>query len=810
MTTVYDPAGNVLAQIDQLGHAASHGYDALNRRVTQTDADNNTTTYAYDAAGNQVSLTDADHNTTTMVYDALNRMVQEINPLGNSSTFAYDAAGLLTASTDADGHVRVINYDTLQRETGETWLSFDIAVNVQTFTYDAAGNQLTAADNSGAYTMAYDALNRQTSVQEPFGQSLTYSYDAAGNQTVVQDSQGGTTTSVYDALNRLTTREFGATGQTTLREDLTYTADDQIATETRYMDLNGTQLAGTSSFVYDADQRLTNLTQTYANGSVLASYVYNYDQASRLTSEVDNGGATIVYSYDPANQLTSAGSTAYSYDATGNRTNPNYMTGPDNQLLSDGTYSYTYDLQGNLLTKTAGNDITTYTYDTEDRLVGVVETVGGTLQMQATYTYDVFGNRIETQEYTAAAGQVTTEYVYDGSNAWAKLSGAGALQTRQLFLPGQDQMLVRVNGSGTAAWYLTDRQGSVRNLVSYDGSTVLDGIAYDAYGDVTGETNASQGDAYKYDGYVYDAAITLYYVRARYYDALTGTWTENDLLGFAGGDVNLSRYVGNSPLDHSDPTGLKWSITFDTPRDGKSAGNRGAFLWGVNFHLSDPASAGGVIIQHVTWTWKLWIYDDGVKRAVNPFYWDPDDPLITKAAKLGGANPSIDYWEAFPVPATKFGPPLRDAPGGFGLLATFAQFGVNVKAATANDWFGQLPPGLPIKEPGGRERKNRINTIFGHVTETGKLWYVDCLTEKTLRGKYKWKTGSAWPLPAGVVLAHPGGPKNNAKFMGIINNYRQFNLVGPPTVRTVTAIWRLQNRKEKRANTFPNTFLLIL
>jgi YD repeat-containing protein len=55
----------VLAQIDQLGHATSYSYDALNRQVTQTDADNYTTTYAYDAAGEQISLTDADNNVTS-------------------------------------------------------------------------------------------------------------------------------------------------------------------------------------------------------------------------------------------------------------------------------------------------------------------------------------------------------------------------------------------------------------------------------------------------------------------------------------------------------------------------------------------------------------------------------------------------------------------------------------------------------------------------------------------------------------------------------------------------------------------------
>ena len=39
--------------------------------------------------------------------------------------------------------------------------------------------------------------------------------------------------------------------------DLTYTAQDEIATETRYKDLGGTQTVGTSSFTYDALGQLT-------------------------------------------------------------------------------------------------------------------------------------------------------------------------------------------------------------------------------------------------------------------------------------------------------------------------------------------------------------------------------------------------------------------------------------------------------------------------------------------------------------------------------------------------------------------------
>jgi RHS repeat-associated protein len=554
-TTVYDHDGNVLAHVDQLGHATSHTYDALNRQVTATDALTGVTTYGYDADGNRTKVTDADGNTTTMAYDALNRLTQQTDPLNHSATFAYDAAGRLTSTTDRNGRVRNVSYDALNRETGETWVTSGTTVNTQSFTYDADGNELTAVDANGAYTMAYDALNRMTSEQEPFGQTLTFTYDANDNRTAVLDSLSGTTTSVYDALNRLTVREFGGPGQTTLREDLTYTARDQIATESRYTDLAGTTGAGVTSYTYDGAMRLTKQWDYYANGTVLASYVYSYDQASRLVSEVDNGGSPLTYSYDGDNQLTATGTATYGYDINGNRNTTGYATGADNQMTADGTYTYTYDAEGNRLTKRNGTDLATYTYDNRNRMTGVVETVGGTLQAQATYVYDVSGKRLESDDYQGGVTTVT-RYAYDGTNAWADLSGGNALVTRRLFLDGDDQSMARVASGGTAAWYRVDRQGSVRNIVNYAGASVLDQITYDAYGNKTAETTPANGDRYGYTGREWDVVVSLQYNRSRYYDPATGRWTSQDPLGFDGSDANLYRYVANNPMNATDPSGL--------------------------------------------------------------------------------------------------------------------------------------------------------------------------------------------------------------------------------------------------------------
>ena len=48
----------------------------------------------------------------------------------------------------------------------------------------------------------------------------------------------------------------------------------------------------------------------------------------------------------------------------------------------------------------------------------------------------------------------------------------------------------------------------------------------------------------------------LYYMRARYYDPTVGRFISEDPLGFGGGDVNLSAYVRNNPVNWVDPFGL--------------------------------------------------------------------------------------------------------------------------------------------------------------------------------------------------------------------------------------------------------------
>ncbi|MDZ7620372.1 MAG: RHS repeat-associated core domain-containing protein [Patescibacteria group bacterium] len=61
-----------------------------------------------------------------------------------------------------------------------------------------------------------------------------------------------------------------------------------------------------------------------------------------------------------------------------------------------------------------------------------------------------------------------------------------------------------------------------------------------------------------YAGYHFDPETGLYHVRNRHYDPSLGAFTTRDPIGYAAGDANLYRYVGNDPVGAVDPSGLDW------------------------------------------------------------------------------------------------------------------------------------------------------------------------------------------------------------------------------------------------------------
>jgi RHS repeat-associated protein len=660
--TEYDKVGNVTAEIDANTNKTQYVYDARNRQTRVIDAltPSGITTTEYDDVGNVTSIKDPVNNTTQFVYDARNRLKSETNQFSKTRAFEYDKVGNRTRITDRNNHVRSFTYDALNRETAETWLN---ATNnpIRTFnsTYDAASQLTSVKDPDSTYQFGYDPKGRQIAVDNTGTPGvpnvlLNYTYDDQDNLLSVKDTINGAakgnTAYTYDTLNRISQITQSGNGVASKRVDFGYDNIGQIKSVNRYSDLSGSQLVRGTTYTYDAKNRLDVL----SHGSGV-SYNFNYDNGNRITKITDVDGVTN-YTYDKNNQLTVANHSnsnkpneSFSYDANGNRTNSGYQTGTNNRLNSDGKYNYAYDDEGNLTRRTeiASNKVTEYEWDYRNRLAGVFDkNAAGNVTQNVGFKYDSQNRRISKK-----VGSNETRFVYDRDNVLFDFTAPGAnqpvLDQRYFYGTGVDQVLAQESANASVLWALTDQLGTVKDWVNSSGS-VADHVVYDAFGRIVSQSNSTQGSRYGFTGREFDAEIGLYYYRSRYYNPSVGRFIGEDSVGFGAGDGNLYRYVGNSPTDRRDPSGMV-SLSYQETRP-LLAGLCGNYNWIIQWQLngSDAASANGYVVQKV------------------------DLRIVDNSCPVSGcAEPALPprkkqdiYWEAWPVKNGKvYNVPNSQTPG---------------------------------------------------------------------------------------------------------------------------------------------------
>jgi RHS repeat-associated protein len=285
-------------------------------------------------------------------------------------------------------------------------------------------------------------------------------------------------------------------------------------------------------------------------------------------------------------------------------------------LLSDGTYNYAYDPNGNRTSRTtiATGEKQVYTWDYRNRLTDLVtETSTGTVESDTHYAYDSSDRRIgkEVTTYGATPSDTIERYTYDGAGMVLVMDGTGAVTHRILEGPNPDEELADEDASKSSSdptavtWLLGDNQQSVKDVVYSDGSEA-DHISYDSFGNIIGQSAPSAQPRFGYTGMQTDTESGLLYDNARYYDPITGNFVSMDPKGFAAGDANLYRYVGNDSVNAVDPTGFATVTTPMQSQDlsdgwGQAASGPGSTPFGtfnpdgtLNFDSNSGASVGGV------------------------------------------------------------------------------------------------------------------------------------------------------------------------------------------------------------------------
>ncbi|MFN3648768.1 MAG: RHS repeat domain-containing protein [Armatimonadota bacterium] len=238
------------------------------------------------------------------------------------------------------------------------------------------------------------------------------------------------------------------------------------------------------------------------------------------------------------------GTQCYTFDPMGNRLtktdsangNDTYTYNNANMLLSRNGGSYTNDLNGNTLTGGGRSN----TWDGQNRLTQVV--YNGTT---TTHTYGADGLRRRTVQ-----GANTTDYLLDDQSVVrTKLNG----NVDKTYLHGARGPEYERNGSNAPVWYLYDGLGSVLGTVDGSGN-VASTRKYDVYGAVRASTGGS-GPKHKFVGQLghpSEDETGLIYMRARYYDPVTGRFVSQDP---ARHGSNWYVYADNAPTLKVDPSG---------------------------------------------------------------------------------------------------------------------------------------------------------------------------------------------------------------------------------------------------------------
>lgn len=113
-------------------------------------------------------------------------------------------------------------------------------------------------------------------------------------------------------------------------------------------------------------------------------------------------------------------------------------------------------------------------------------------------------------------------------------------------------------GVGQSYYYHPDALGSTRELTDASGDLVAT-YNYDAFGNTIASTGTVE-NPFRFTGnvgYYWDEELQTYHIRARNYEPITGRWTSQDPIGFAGGNNLYGAYF--VPFG-TDPSGLNPAI----------------------------------------------------------------------------------------------------------------------------------------------------------------------------------------------------------------------------------------------------------
>ncbi|MCW8966856.1 MAG: RHS domain-containing protein [Candidatus Pacearchaeota archaeon] len=554
----YDIGGNLTIVTDAEDRYKRKFYDVYNRLVKEIDHTDGSTNYSYDNRNNLIAVTNSNNGITKYVYNHNNIKIKEIKPLGQEMQYFYNAAGWQVREIDFNNHKRVLIYNEAGQNTKiESYvLSSDSnPEKVMSYVYNEVGNLIGYNDTVTSASYIYDELNRLVNTAVDFGafsKAFSYTYDLSGNKSSFTRADGVPVSYAYNKNNRITSIVIPDVGQMNI--------DNYNWNKPQRIGLPG---GVSQNYSYDNLMRITDIVLNDPAQNTLMKYHYDYNNVDNVVQKQTEHGL-YQYSYDGLDRLTTVDNPvildeAYSYDSLGNRLSDTLTTGAweynlNNELIKKGvSVAYTYDDNGSLVSMTDDVKYRNYKYDSDNRLVEVLEN-GFSV---AKYYYDPFGRRLSKQ-----MNNKIIYYLYADEGLIAEIDHDGTILRQYGWLPdnewGADPVYYFENSK--TYFYINDHLGSPQKMINSSGMVVWSAV-YDGFGKAVIQVENVVNNL-RLPGQYFDQENGLHYNYFRDYDPSTGRYIESDPVGLDGG-VNTYVYASVNPINSVDAYGLKTTGTCD-------------------------------------------------------------------------------------------------------------------------------------------------------------------------------------------------------------------------------------------------------
>ncbi|MBU3978752.1 hypothetical protein KJ980_07205 [Patescibacteria group bacterium] len=615
-TYTYDTFDRLTKVVNPYSRSISYAYDSLDNLTKITYPDSRTASYTYDSANRLASVTDWNNSQTIYYYNKNGSLMNKTQPNGVVSNYSYDGANRLSNlehiksettlakfayERDGIGNITKVSEEgSFITQTTPTPTSTPTTIPTPTPTSAATPTPTktpTPTPTTGATATPTPTATTSTPTPTPtpasglpdliitnvtlsptnptsgvsFSAQVTiknqgtssspakyvgtaYYYDLTSTPTTSTTYNGGlysyfTLAAGQSKTITLSSLKLNGTGNHNLRlyVDVFNVITESDETNNAYGPINITIAQSQSPlrnlakfFVLPELNKLFTIpTVNAADNPMITSF--SYDALGRITGAAYPQNQTYSYTYDKVDNRLSQ---------VINSTTTNYSYNVDNQLTQEGTNTYSYNPNGDTTGKTLSSGTQNFTYDFEDRLTSFKAANGTT----TSYRYDGLGNRLQK-----TVRSTTTRFVNDISgnltNVLAETNSSNTISTSYVYGNG----MVSMGSTSTSSRYypLEDGLGNVRFITNSSGTNVRS-YTYDPFGNISGTQGTLTGNRYQFQTQQNDPESGMYYLRARYYDPVTGRFISRDPVKGYLQDPRTQNgydYALNNPVNLSDPSG---------------------------------------------------------------------------------------------------------------------------------------------------------------------------------------------------------------------------------------------------------------